>query len=625
MSDLRILATRLKNCRRPALPKVDKRGAASHSRPTMTIIDIDPSLRRAEADLRAGRLDSARAELERARQSGPNVEAWHLTALVEKSAGNAAAASSAFEAALQISPDDPTILMNFANLKQALGEYDTALGLYDRALEFAPNSGDLRFNRVLVLTTLGRVGEALSQIDALIAALPSEARLHSTRGIILRALGRLPEAGDAFDRALALDPRRLIALHGRAQIAKDRDEEGASEHYRRALAEYPGQGDLLLGLAEALEAEGEAGAAVQTLEDAVRTNPAWVDGQAALARMRWEASKDEGFLFDLEAALKSQPGNADLWSVLATTLAGADLPAAAAQAASEGVRATSGDARLKLLEAFLVSEAGETEHADKLFAALPVGMPNRAFSEGRHALRAHRFNEASRLLDVAREEAPWDIAVWAMIGLAWRLTGDPRSEWLNLQPGLIRTLELDLQADEIGTIAEGLRTLHRTRMRPLHQSLRGGTQSRGRLFERPEAEIALLGERIQSAVQGYWDALPAMDAAHPLLRHRGAKPVIEGSWSVRLTGGGFHIAHFHPEGIVSSAAYIVVPDSVSKGEGWLEIGAAPNDLKLPLEPIATVEPAPGRLALFPSFMFHSTRPFSEGERMTVAFDVVTAA
>jgi len=34
-----------------------------------------------------------------------------------------------------------------------------------------------------------------------------------------------------------------------------------------------------------------------------------------------------------------------------------------------------------------------------------------------------------------------------------------------------------------------------------------------------------------------------------------------------------------------------------------------------------IEPKPGRLALFPSWMWHGTRPFAEGERITVAFDV----
>jgi hypothetical protein len=30
------------------------------------------------------------------------------------------------------------------------------------------------------------------------------------------------------------------------------------------------------------------------------------------------------------------------------------------------------------------------------------------------------------------------------------------------------------------------------------------------------------------------------------------------------------------------------------------------------------------MALFPSYLFHSTRPFGAGERLTAAFDVVAA-
>jgi hypothetical protein len=97
------------------------------------------------------------------------------------------------------------------------------------------------------------------------------------------------------------------------------------------------------------------------------------------------------------------------------------------------------------------------------------------------------------------------------------------------------------------------------------------------------------------------------------------------SWSVRLTEGGFHAAHFHPGGILSSACYISLPDSFASGEekaGWLELGRPPAELGLDLPPLATFEPKPGRLVLFPSFLFHGTRPFRGGERLTVAFDLV---
>ena len=591
----------------------------------MIMFDANQLLRRAEQAFLAGRLDAARTDLDEAKKAaGNNPAVLHLAALVEKQSGNIAKAREAFESALRLAPDDPQINMNYATLLQQTGDPQAALGYYDRAIAGSPGSVDARFNRVLALQKVGRLDDALDEIDALIAVCADEPRLHSTRGIILRATGQLAEAAGAFDRSIALDPKRLVALLGRARVALERGEDQASERYRSALATHPANPDLLVGYAEALTAEGRAQDGIGRLAAAVSQNVAWVEGQIVLARMRWEAGEGSAFTRDIEAALTEQSSNVALWSALATTLAGADMHLEAAQAAANGVSATGGDLRLRLMDAFLASEAGDVERADRLFAELPQDVPNRKFSEARHALRSGRFDQASRLLEGARQEMPWDIPTWAMTSLAWRLTDDPRAHWLNEQSGFVCALELELNPDEIASIAERLRSLHRTQVHPLHQSLRGGTQTRGRLFERTEPEIVLLAGKISEAVGQYWDALPASDPDHPLLRHRSAQPLIEGSWSVRLNGGGFHVAHFHPSGIVSSAAYLVVPEPKSPMEGWLEIGSSPAELSLPIEPLQRFEPSPGRLALFPSYMFHGTRPFAEGERMTAAFDVVTA-
>jgi hypothetical protein len=158
---------------------------------------------------------------------------------------------------------------------------------------------------------------------------------------------------------------------------------------------------------------------------------------------------------------------------------------------------------------------------------------------------------------------------------------------------------------------------------PIGQSLRGGTQTRGRLFARDEAEIGLLRDAVVRAVEAYWAALPKLDPAHPLLRHRARQPRIEGSWSVRLTDGGFHVAHFHPQGILSSACYLVVPEAEAMA-GWLEIGGLPHNLDAPLEPLVRIQPKAGRMALFPSYLYHGTRPFPKGERLSAAFDAVAA-
>jgi hypothetical protein len=76
---------------------------------------------------------------------------------------------------------------------------------------------------------------------------------------------------------------------------------------------------------------------------------------------------------------------------------------------------------------------------------------------------------------------------------------------------------------------------------------------------------------------------------------------------------------------LSSAFYVALPDSLARegsgdAAGWLSLGEA-RDLVPALPPLALIEPRPGRLVLFPSVMWHGTRPFPEGERLTVALDI----
>jgi tetratricopeptide (TPR) repeat protein len=590
----------------------------------MQPLDVNALFSRAEQAFVDGRFEEAHADLVRVqRASAPHPAILHLLAMVEARLGAGPAARAAFEEALRLAPGDPQLLGNFANFLAGQGEAEAALTHYERALAAAPSFHDARYNRALLLQKLGRLDEALTELDRVAAARPGDARILSARGSVLVGLGRFGPAAEAYDSALAADPDRATAAAGRARVAMERGEDKAPAFYRRALTLRPGDPELLLGLAEAMEAEGDP-EAVPTLAAAVAARPSWASGQKTLARMRWEAGEGRAFTRDLEAALEATPGDPALWLAYASALAQADLSAEAADAAAHARGAVGGAPSLVLLEAVRASEAGQIERADRLFDSLAQGAEGRSALEARHRLRTGDYKRAASLLDRAREEQPWDIGTWALTGLLWRLTDDPRGDWLLAQPGLVDARSLPFEAGEIAATAARLRGLHRTRAHPIGQSLRGGTQTRGRLFERGQPEIAALREAIERAVDDYWDRLPPADAAHPLLRHRDRRPFLKGSWSVRLTDGGFHTSHFHPEGALSSACYFVVPEPKAPMEGWLELGGPPGGLDVPVEPLHRIEPAPGRMALFPSYLFHGTRPFASGERLTVAFDVAAA-
>ena len=89
---------------------------------------------------------------------------------------------------------------------------------------------------------------------------------------------------------------------------------------------------------------------------------------------------------------------------------------------------------------------------------------------------------------------------------------------------------------------------------------------------------------------------------------------------------GFHTNHIHPRGWISSVYYVAVPDAVEDGQqGWLKFGEPSFATPMNDTIRRMVKPAPGRLVLFPSYMWHGTVPFrSDTARTTIAFDAVPA-
>lgn len=589
-------------------------------------MDVNSLFSRAEQAFVAGQLDEAKKVLRQVqRAAGDHPAVLHLLALVEKKRGAFEESRRAFSRALAVAPADPQINNNFGNLLNDLGELEAALRHFDRALAAAPRLSDACFNRALLLQRMGRLEDALAELDRLALTPPPQAKVHSARGIVLREMGRIEEAAAAFDKSLELQPQRLNALHGRARIAMERGEPSASVLYRQALEQSPDDLELQLGFAEATEAEGGP-SAVPILANAVKRHPEWIYGYEQLARMRSEAGAGESFADAYAEALRERPLDRALLYSYCRTLARAGLNERALAEIEQAKIRFSEDPEMILLEAVLQGEIGEADKARVLLDRLE-DTPDIRLARARHALQAGEYSHAATLFERAVEEAPQDIFAWAHLSLAWRLTGDPRNEWLCGQEGFYGTRDIGIGHQRLEEIATYLRGLHRTRAHPIGQSLRGGTQTRGSLFLRMEPEAAELRQAIQVAVAAHFKALPAFDSTHPLLRHRDTDFRFSGSWSVRLSECGFHVNHIHPQGILSSACYICLPESLGSADtkdGWLDIGAPPKELKLDLPPLASIEPKPGRLALFPSYLFHGTRPFRSGERLTVAFDVTAA-
>jgi hypothetical protein len=226
---------------------------------------------------------------------------------------------------------------------------------------------------------------------------------------------------------------------------------------------------------------------------------------------------------------------------------------------------------------------------------------------------------------------PWisrdhDHLLWPYLSLAWRVTGDPRWHWLEGDGRLVGVYDLAERFNDLPGLADHLRTLHFAGEAPLDQSVRGGTQTDGNLLLRDEPPIRALRALLLETVARHVAQLPPHEDGHPTLPRRRVPQRVSGSWSVRLRDAGFHTDHVHSQGWLSSALYVALPQTLapagegSSHAGWLSLGEC-RELLPELDPIRLVEPRPGRLVLFPSTMWHGTRPFPAGERMTVAFDI----
>lgn len=487
-----------------------------------------------------------------------------------------------------------------------------------------PRDADAAHNAGLAALKAGTELAVLPLLDAARAFNPRDPRLWQVTGLLYRSLDDLAPAVSALEMAAALAPKDGLIAHGHARAAL---EAGLPAVYlfQRAQKVAPLDGDVLQGLAAATAAEFGPAAAIELIDEQLLRHPGWMPGHALIARLRCVAGERDRLADSLERAIDTAPRDVSLWRELIITLMHADLYERTLEVIARARAAAGPHLVFDANEAVCFDELGDLRQADRLFAPLAgADDVNFTIRRVRHELRMGRPEQASALAEPMLAGAAANMAA-PYLSIAWRMMDDPRWAWLEGDERLVGVYDLADDLPSLEPFAARLRSLHNMTHQPLEQSVRGGTQTDGELLSRIEPEIRALRRAIVRAVERHVAQLPAPDARHPLLgRDRNGLVRFSGSWSIRLGSEGYHANHIHPEGWFSSALYIALPAPAEGGDphaGWLELGGPQKQLGIDLPPTRTIEPRPGRLALFPSTMWHGTIPFAAGERLTVAFDV----
>lgn len=485
---------------------------------------------------------------------------------------------------------------------------------------------------------LAQQGDLLGALAVLEQAPPAErTAVQSFQVDLLKALDRKAEAL-AIRRAQAADaPGSVVAQHNLASSLGDNGlNVEAVQAARRAFANGGDAPETWLVLARALSACARHDEADDAYRQALRRRPVYGDAVRELAQLIWmRGGTREAATAPVLDALKSAPADADLLTCLAVVLmyGGADPREAwgelTRRARESGVRAATvemaaGQLALKFDAALAVDHA---RVATQLAPGVIETWANLA-----EALIAS--GDPDGALEILRQLAAAPVAdqkVLALHATASRLKGQADALGLDDMDGLVGALTIDTPPGwsdlpaYLADLKTALLAQHAYENHPLGQSLRHGTQT--------PVDLTLVDD---PAIRAFFTAIDGPIRRHLARLGQGGDPVrarnsghyrLNGCWSVRLAPGGFHEHHIHPKGWYSSACYIDVPPVVEAGgrEGWLALARPPFPTPQPLEPLRYEKPAPGKLVLFPSCLWHGTVPFSGDQpRLTVAFDIVPA-
>jgi uncharacterized protein (TIGR02466 family) len=323
-------------------------------------------------------------------------------------------------------------------------------------------------------------------------------------------------------------------------------------------------------------------------------------------------------------------------------------------------------APLLVAKATLYDAAGDTRRAIDLLDKASRGMPTETvlmMAATDFSLRLKQVDEAERfirlaeavdpkdrpiiqysaIVDLARgrpeaalaklraalESYPEDQSLWGWTATAARAVGDPLYGELCDYDAMVAAYDLptpegwpSLEAF-LKDLGKSLKDLHPYGQHPTNQSLRHGSQTMHLLTGSSDPAVSAFFKAVDAPLQAHMAKLGT--GTDPIRRRNTFKYHIQGAWSVRLRSGGFHKDHYHPEGWISSAFYVEVPDAVEGDDkqGWIRFGQPPFITDPPLPPDHYIKPKAGRLVLFPSYMWHGTVPFTTDEaRMSIAFDAV---
>ncbi|GGH07615.1 tetratricopeptide repeat-containing 2OG-Fe(II) oxygenase [Glycocaulis albus] len=557
----------------------------------------------------------------------------HLQGLISRRLGDIDGALGWMRHSLRLDPGNHEYLNNYAGCLLAAGRSAEAADAWKEAAKARPAEPVYTEGLVRALSASGDHNAAERTAKALTGgagASRSSSWIVAARAY--NAAGMHAQAASAFERAADLggDPASCLAGRIDALALMDRADELDTLLDRQPVSL---RGHVLVqsAYARATFLSGKPGDAVQLFQD-LWSRQASTTAFRDLAQALWTAGQAQAFdaLIDSVAG----QGNPAFVAVAADCLYQIDRHADALALLEQLPQAALESPQIAGLRAIVLQAIGEGEKSLEFaridFAARPHDSgcaTNLVIS----LLMTGSYEEADKLISKFRSRYPLDQGWLAYQATLWRLTGDPRYRELYDYDRFVKAYRLPGSDDYPdgeslnSALKKVLEERHVLAGSPFNQSLRNGIQTPRSLLCDPSPAVRAYLKALQGPISRYLEEI-GRDSDHELTCRNTGNFRLSGCWSVRLSGGGRHVNHFHPAGWISSAYYVDVPHETVRGdrtEGCIKFGEPSFKTAQPAPAEHWVRPSPGLVVLFPSYMWHGTEPILEGEhRLTAPFDVV---
>jgi tetratricopeptide (TPR) repeat protein len=559
----------------------------------------------------------------------------HLAALAYMGSGEHQRAIDYFQRSLQSHSNQPELHNNLANAYKHIGELTAAEKHYRTALKLQPQYLEAIKNLGLLLTKLERYAEAEETLQQALKLAPDSVVVLTSLGNLCREQELFTDAVNYYQQAVTVDPNYVNALHNLGLCYKYLEQaETAISYYERAQSLAPQLAEIDLNYGNALFELARYDEAETRYKDAVAKAPLMVLAHETLSEFYWQLGQPQKIDGSYRWAIKTAPDHPELRLSLIRLLTATGEFDSAKSLARESIERCPVPELYQAQGKLFANELDYPRARESLQESLSLAYSLDAAQDlSKVHILEGEYNKALELLNAAQQRAPDDQLSWALKGLCWRLLGDSRYQWLidyqkHIQVYVLSTppgyssLEKFLEELE-----EVLLSMHSTKFSPSQQTLKHGTQTPGRLLYKKNPAIELYKTLLTEVVHEYIDRLPE-DNEHPLLRRKSHDFLFAGSWSVKLTSGGFHVNHVHPQGWISSACYISMPNQPSTDVGMdARIKFGESGLGLGEREVIEriIHPQAGQLVLFPSYTWHGTYSFEcepNDFRLTAPFDVI---